>query len=569
MSILDVLAKKKLIRREDIPNIMKVAKESGNLFSALDKYDISERDFLEARGEYFGMPFLDLQNREVSFDVLSYIPEESARFYKIVPIGTENNVLEIGVVDPENVETQNAITFISSRISMPIKAFLIRQEDFNRIIESYKGLSGEVSQALTEIENELSTKKDKSSEEEFSRIKDGEMRIVEQAPVTKIMATIIHYATEGNASDIHIEPTADKVRVRFRVDGALSTSLVLPAQVQDALVARVKILANLRLDEKRKPQDGRFSAKIEGRKIDFRVSTLPVYYGEKVAMRILDTARGVLPLDNMGLSPENLVKIKEALGKSFGMILISGPTGSGKTTTLYSMLKELDFETQNVMSLEDPVEYNIPGMNQSQIKPEIGYNFANGLRTSLRQDPDVIMVGEIRDKETAQLAVQAALTGHLVFSTIHTNNAAGVIPRLIDMGVDPFLIAPTVILAIAQRLTALLHGEGRPVPVEGSIKMIIDKAFQDVPPEFKKNIVIPDKIYEPKPTADCPKGTRGRTAVFEILKMDKELEQVILKNPTEGEIMRVARRQGMLTMHEDGLLKAFKKVIPFEEVNKI
>ena len=569
MSILGVLAKKKLIRREDIPNIMKVAKESGNLFSALDKYDISERDFLEARGEYFGMPFLDLQNREVSFDVLSYIPEESARFYKIVPIGTENNVLEIGVVDPENVETQNAITFISSRISMPIKAFLIRQEDFNRIIESYKGLSGEVSQALTEIENELSTKKDKSSEEEFSRIKDGEMRIVEQAPVTKIMATIIHYATEGNASDIHIEPTADKVRVRFRVDGALSTSLVLPAQVQDALVARVKILANLRLDEKRKPQDGRFSAKIEGRKIDFRVSTLPVYYGEKVAMRILDTARGVLPLDNMGLSPENLVKIKEALGKSFGMILISGPTGSGKTTTLYSMLKELDFETQNVMSLEDPVEYNIPGMNQSQIKPEIGYNFANGLRTSLRQDPDVIMVGEIRDKETAQLAVQAALTGHLVFSTIHTNNAAGVIPRLIDMGVDPFLIAPTVILAIAQRLTALLHGEGRPVPVEGSIKMIIDKAFQDVPPEFKKNIVIPDKIYEPKPTADCPKGTRGRTAVFEILKMDKELEQVILKNPTEGEIMRVARRQGMLTMHEDGLLKAFKKVIPFEEVNKI
>ncbi len=569
MSILDVLAKKKLIRREDIPNIMKVAKESGNLFSALDKYDISERDFLEARGEYFGMPFLDLQNREVSFDVLSYIPEESARFYKIVPIGTENNVLEIGVVDPENVETQNAITFISSRISMPIKAFLIRQEDFNRIIESYKGLSGEVSQALTEIENELSTKKDKSSEEEFSRIKDGEMRIVEQAPVTKIMATIIHYATEGNASDIHIEPTADKVRVRFRVDGALSTSLVLPAQVQDALVARVKILANLRLDEKRKPQDGRFSAKIEGRKIDFRVSTLPVYYGEKVAMRILDTARGVLPLDNMGLSPENLVKIKEALGKSFGMILISGPTGSGKTTTLYSMLKELDFETQNVMSLEDPVEYNIPGMNQSQIKPEIGYNFANGLRTSLRQDPDVIMVGEIRDKETAQLAVQAALTGHLVFSTIHTNNAAGVIPRLIDMGVDPFLIAPTVILAIAQRLTALLHGEGRPVPVEGSIKMIIDKAFQDVPPEFKKNIVIPDKIYEPKPTADCPKGTRGRAAVFEILKMDKELEQVILKNPTEGEIMRVARRQGMLTMHEDGLLKAFKKVIPFEEVNKI
>ncbi|HEY9584154.1 MAG TPA: GspE/PulE family protein, partial [Candidatus Paceibacterota bacterium] len=326
---------------------------------------------------------------------------------------------------------------------------------------------------------------------------------------------------------------------------------------------------NLRLDEKRKPQDGRFSARIEGRKIDFRVSTLPVYYGEKVVMRILDTARGVKALEDMGLTPENLKKVRDAIDKPFGMILISGPTGSGKSTTLYSMLKELDLESDNVMSLEDPVEYNIPGMNQSQIKPEIGYTFANGLRTSLRQDPDVIMVGEIRDKETAQLAVQAALTGHLVLSTIHTNNAAGVIPRLIDMGVDPFLIAPTLILAMAQRLVSMLHGEGKPMPIENSIKMMIDKSFQDLPHEFRKNIVIPDKIYEAKPTADCPKGTRGRTAVFEILEMNKELEQVILKNPTEIEVMKIARNQGMLTMHEDALLKAFKGKIPFEEINKI
>ena len=569
MSILDVLAGKKLIKKEDIPLIIKDAQVSGNLFITLEKYNVAERDYLEAKGEYFGMPFIDLENTEIPFDILSYVPEESAKFYKIAPIGVEDNVLKIGVVDPENVETQNALTFIASRISMPVKAHLIKTEDFEKVIQSYKGLTGEVTQALTEIEDELSTKKVQGKEEEFSKIKDGEVRIVEQAPVTKIVATIIHYATEGNASDIHIEPMGEKVRVRFRVDGALSTSLVLPASVQDALSARIKILSNLRLDEKRKPQDGRFSARIEGRKIDFRVSTLPVYYGEKVVMRILDTARGVKALEDMGLTPENLKKVRDAIDKPFGMILISGPTGSGKSTTLYSMLKELDLESDNVMSLEDPVEYNIPGMNQSQIKPEIGYTFANGLRTSLRQDPDVIMVGEIRDKETAQLAVQAALTGHLVLSTIHTNNAAGVIPRLIDMGVDPFLIAPTLILAMAQRLVSMLHGEGKPMPIENSIKMMIDKSFQDLPHEFRKNIVIPDKIYEAKPTADCPKGTRGRTAVFEILEMNKELEQVILKNPTEIEVMKIARNQGMLTMHEDALLKAFKGKIPFEEINKI
>src|SRR3989344_2816989 len=299
MSILDVLADKKLIKREDIPVIIKIARDSGNLFSALEKYNISERDLLEARGEYFGMPFRDLEDKDIPFDVLSYVPEESAKFYKIVPIGAENNVLEIGVVDPENAETQNALTFISSRISMPIKAYLIKHEDFDKVIHSYEGLSGEVSQALTEIEDELSTKKDKVKEtEEFSKIKDGEIRIVEQAPVTKIVATIIYYATEGNDSDIHIEPMGEKVRVRFRVDGALSTSLVLPASVQDSLAARIKILSNLRLDEKRKPQDGRFSARIEGRKIDFRVSTLPAHYGEKVVIRILDPERTRLTLES-------------------------------------------------------------------------------------------------------------------------------------------------------------------------------------------------------------------------------------------------------------------------------
>src|SRR3989344_4284532 len=447
MTLLDLLVQKKIVRADDVPDISAAETTTGDLFAALEKYGVLERDFLETRGEFFGMPFRDLENIEIPFNILSYIPGESAKFYRIIPIGVVDNVLEIGVVNPENVETQNALTFISSRVSMPIRAYLIKVKDFDRIIETYRGLSGEVHQALGELEGELSEKKENKKEESAGQNKESDIRIVEQAPVTKIIATILHYATQGAGSDIHIEPMGDRTRVRFRVDGVLATSLVLPNHVHDALVARIKILSNLRLDEKRKPQDGRFSAKIDNKKIEFRVSTLPVYYGEKVVMRISDTARGVRGLEDMGLSGDGLAKVKKAIERPFGLILISGPTGSGKSTTLYSMLKELDFETDNVMSLEDPVEYNIPGMNQAQIKPEIGFSFATGLRTSLRQDPDVIMVGEIRDKETAQLAVQAALTGHLVLSTIHTNNSVGVIPRLIDMGVDPFLIAPTLIMA--------------------------------------------------------------------------------------------------------------------------
>jgi type IV pilus assembly protein PilB len=570
MSVLDILVKHKLIKDGDISAILEQAKKTGDLQKTLTEYGVSEKDYLNSKGEYFGVPFRDMEGKDVTSDVLNYVPEESAHFYKMVPLGIVDNVLEIGVVEPENVETQNALTFISSRVSMPIKAYLISAASFEKIIDSYRSLTGEVTQALTELETELTPKGDNQFDGPgISKVKGGEMRIVEEAPVTKIVATIVHYATEGEASDIHIEPMEDKIRVRFRVDGALATSLVLPLSVHDALVARIKILANMRLDERRKPQDGRFAAKIEGRKIDFRVSTLPTYNGEKIVMRILDSSKGVKSLDQMGLTDENLKLIKDAIKRPYGIILISGPTGSGKTTTLYSMLKELDLETENVMSLEDPVEYNIPSMNQSQIKPEIGYTFANGLRTALRQDPDVIMVGEIRDKETAQLAIQAALTGHLVLATIHTNSAVGVIPRLMDMGVDPYLIAPTLILAIAQRLVSLIYGKGTPLPIEGSIKVLTDKIFADLP-EFRKNqIQIPKEIYEANPSPECPKGVKGRTAVFEIMQMNKEVEQVILKNPTDIDIMKVVRRQGMLTIKEDAMIKAFKGLIPFSEVNKV
>jgi type IV pilus assembly protein PilB len=340
--------------------------------------------------------------------------------------------------------------------------------------------------------------------------------------------------------------------------------------VLNAVVARIKILSNMKLDEKRKPQDGRFSARIDGRKIDFRVSTFPVYYGEKVVMRILDQAKGVKPLSELDLLPQYLQMIRDAIARPYGLILISGPTGSGKTTTLYSMLKEIDKEAHNVLSLEDPVEYNVDGVSQSQVRPEIGYTFATGLRTTLRQDPDIIMVGEIRDKETAGLAIQAALTGHLVLSTIHTNDAIGVIPRLIDMGVDPYLIAPTLILAMAQRLvTKLCPGGGKPLPVEGSIQAMFDKEFADLPEEFRGQIPKDKEVYQAQPTAECPKGTRGRVGVFEMFSVDRDLEKVILANPTGPDLWKAVRAKGMITMKEDAIIKALNKVIPFEEINTL
>ena len=569
MSVLDILADKKLITAEDIPRIKEEAlRAGGDLDAVLGKRGLRTEDILASKAEYLGIPFRSLEGHDVSYDILKYVPEESAVYYKFVPIGLKDGVLEVGIVDPDNIEARDALNFISTKIDLPFKLAIISEKDFLKVIDSYKGLSGEVTKALSELETELSGPEDLV---QFPKEKPGtETHIIEDAPVTKIVATILHYATEGDASDIHIEHMGDKIRVRFRVDGVLNTSLILPVKVYSAVVARIKILSNMRLDEKRKPQDGRFSAKIEGRKIDFRVSTFPAYYGEKIVMRILDAEKGVNPLDKMGISPKNLKLIRDAITRPYGLILISGPTGSGKSTTLYSMLNEVDREKKNVSSLEDPVEYNIPGMNQSQVRPEIGYTFANGLRSTLRQDPDIIMVGEIRDKETAVLAVQAALTGHLVFSTIHTNNAIGVIPRLIDMGVDPYLIAPTLILAMAQRLVSLLcPGSGKQVPVSGSLRAAIDKDFEDLPQEFKKDVPFADTVMELAPTADCPKGTRGRAAVFEILQMSKDLEAVILKNPTEAALMKVARAQGMLTLKEDALTKAFRKEIPIEEVNKL
>ena len=572
MSFLEVLEQAGKIKKGEDVSIRQEAEDSKrSLDAVLVEKGIAVADIIKAKSQYYSMPSRDLEKVEVPFETLSYIPQESAEYYKIVPIEVKDGTLEVGILDPENISAIDALNFISSKIHLPFKVSVISEQDFARVLDSYKGLSGEVTKALSDLEADLSTDNlELTSSKQEEKETGQSINIVEDAPITKIVATIFRYAIDGSASDIHIEPMREVVRVRYRVDGVLNTSITLPIKVHQAVVARIKVLSDMRLDEKRKPQDGRFSARTDGRKIDFRVSTFPTYYGEKVVMRILDQEKGVKKIDDMGISPRNLAMIKAAIDRPYGLILITGPTGSGKSTTLYSMLNEVDHETENVLSLEDPVEYNIEGISQSQVRPEIGYTFATGLRTTLRQDPDVIMVGEIRDKETAQLAIQAALTGHLVLSTIHTNTALGAIPRLVDMGIDPYLIAPTLLLVMGQRLVAAIcPNTGIPMPVEGSIQMMMDKQFQDLPEEFKKEIPKADNMLGLQPTPECPKGVRGRLAVMEMFAMTKELEKMILTDPTETAMWPLVRKSGMLTMKEDAIIKALDKKIPFEEINKL
>lgn len=579
MSFLLFLAQKGLFAESEVETLAQEAEQlSGGVDEALEKRGLAVDDLLAYKSEYFGIESRSLSNLKIPAEVLKIIPEESARHYSIVPLAIEHDVLEVGIVDPDNTQARDAVQFIATKLGKPFRLFVVAKTELDLVFKQYQNLSGTVERALSEL-NEDKSKELAAVEEEVSNLsgsqerveeKQGETKIIEEAPVTKIVAVILKHAVDGNASDVHIEHMGEKIRVRFRVDGVMYTSLILPANVHSAIVARIKILSNLKLDEKRKPQDGRFSALMDNRKIDFRVSTFPAYYGEKVVMRILDPSKGVRSMADMGLDEKQAAILKEAIDVPYGMILITGPTGSGKSTTLYTMLSELDREKRNVISLEDPVEYNIPGVNQSQVRPEIGYTFANGLRSILRQDPDIIMVGEIRDKETAQLAVQAALTGHLVFSTLHTNTAAGVIPRLLDMEVDPYLIAPTLVLAVGQRLLRRLCPDARKeVPMSESIRLMIDKQFSDLPEAVRKNISIPDHIYDAGSSPSCPGGTKGRIGVYEFLRMDRELEHVILTNPVEPAVYEAARKKGMLTMKDDALMKAFRGVIPFEEVNNI
>jgi type IV pilus assembly protein PilB len=530
---------------------------------------MSQGDVLKLFSEYYQVPSFKLEEGfAVKQDILNYIPQDSAIHYRAIPLKVEDEVLVIGTSNPDDLQMREALNFISTKYNIPYRLVYMLDTEVSKVQQFYTNLEGDVGVALQTLETELDAEIAASSEAAQEQTKQSYNHIEEDAPVTKIVATILRYAVDGKASDIHIEPGRSSVGVRFRVDGELARSLELPKNVHMAVVARVKILSSMRLDERRKPQDGRFSATFDDRKIDFRVSILPTSNGEKVVMRILDNDKGVKNLSETGIAPEHVEIIKKIIQEPYGIILISGPTGSGKSTTLYGMLGELDRASQNVLSLEDPIEYSIEGVSQSQVRPEIGYTFAAGLRAALRQDPDIIMVGEIRDKETAQLAIQAALTGHLVLSTIHTNSSIGVIPRLIDMGVDPYLIAPTLKIAIAQRLARkLFDNTGVEKPVDASTEMMIQDTFKTLPKKYHHRIPTSRTILEPQPSAQSATGLKGRTAITEILEVTPEIQELILRNASEEEFLTAARKNGFISLHEDAIIKALNHEIPYEEMN--
>ncbi len=571
MNPLELLQKKVSLTDELYQQIIQRTEEDGlNFEAAFLEAGVTADTVRELLAEYYNVPaFTVPEGFTISQATLNLIPEDSSRHYRMVPLSITDDLLTVGVSDPENLQMREALNFISARNNIGYKLVYVLSDDIVELQKFYSNLEGDVTDALETIETELDAEIAASMETSEGAAKASQMEHIEEdAPVTKIVATILRYAVDGGASDIHIEPDQRRVTVRFRVDGELATSLELPKNVHMAVVARVKILSSMRLDERRKPQDGRFSATFNERKIDFRVSVLPTNHGEKVVMRILDNERGVHNLDGTGIAPYYLEIIRRVVQEPYGIILISGPTGSGKSTTLYSMLAEVDRVTKNVLSLEDPVEYNIEGVSQSQVRPEIGYTFADGLRAALRQDPDIIMVGEIRDRETAQLAIQAALTGHLVLSTIHTNNSIGVVPRLIDMGIDPYLIAPTLKLAIAQRLARkVFPGTGREEPVSKSMQMMMDDAFKTLPTKYHARLPENRTILHPEPSPQSATGMKGRTAVMEVLQIDEEVQELILRNASEEEMFVAVRKKGFMTMQEDAIIKALNHEIPYQEMN--
>lgn len=569
--LLEILIKENVLTKDQALSVRKQAKEgTQRTEEILYALGVAQEEVQKAKSEELGVPIAKIEISGLSFDVLKDIPEESAKYYDFVPIGKDGDTLRVGMLYPEDIRAHEALKFIAGRLGVKYKVFLITPSDFEKTLKAYKSLGSEVTAAVSAFEEEVGKKQPAGYSER--RVEEaGE--ISTEAPVTKMMSVILRYAVEGNASDIHIEPIEDKVKVRFRVDGVLYAGLFLPKSVHSALVTKIKVLTNMKIDESRVPQDGRFRERVLDRDIDFRVSTMPTHFGEKVAIRILDTsAGGELTFKNLGLEGRNLEILQRNIDKPYGMILITGPTGSGKSTTLYTILKSLDRNENNVVSLEDPVEYFIEGVNQSQVRPEIGFSFASGLRSILRQDPDIIMVGEIRDKETAELAVHSALTGHLVLSTLHTNNAIGVIPRLIDMGIDPFLIPSTLILAIAQRLARTLCADSKKeVLIEGAAKEIIEKETGDMPGYWKEEMtkVNTGHIYEAQQNPTCPKGTRGRVGLFEVLEMTPELEKKIIKGASEGDIVEEAKRQNMITLKQDGVMKVLRGLIGMDELLEV
>ena len=570
VDILEKLVGENLISANDEKKIREEVKKSGKSPEEVIFLGgfLSEDDLFNFKSKITKFPLKKVNPDKINQSVLAVIPKESAEFYKIIPlaINKENKILEVGMVFPENSQAEEAIKFLARQEKLSLKVYLIRISDFKKCFQKYQIPEKEMQNALEELEKESRKEETGTSSRDFSRL-------VEDAPVVKMVAVILRQAIEGRASDIHIEPTRKNLRVRYRMDGILYASLFLPLRIHPAIIARIKILSGLKIDETRMPQDGRFSTKFNDKRIDFRVSTFPTGFGEKVAIRVLDPEKGLKSPDDLGLNPRNLRVLKSAIGKPYGMILTTGPTGCGKSTTLYAILRSLNKDKVNIVTLEDPIEYFIEGINQSQVKPEINYTFARGLRQILRQDPDIIMVGEIRDSETASLAIHAALTGHLVLSTIHTTSAVGVVPRLIDMGIKQFLIAPTLNLVMSQRLVRVLCPYcKKKVRLESEKEKYVREKLKNIPKEALPDIDRkgPLYAYEPVGCKKCNyKGYSGRVALFEMIEMTPELANIINENPTNLAILKEARRQKMVTMEEDGVIKALQGITSIEEVMRV
>ncbi len=533
---------------------------------------INQEEMIKLEAYILGIPFVNLEKEVVSPDILKIIPEPIARSHNIVSFRKRGQDLEVAMLDPEDLQT---IGFIKKKTDLKILPRLTTSQGIKNVLQQYqKTLEAEFGEIIKGEARTIIPIKD----EEVVEGKEELEKVAEELPIIRIVDTLIRHAILQKSSDIHIEPTEKEVLVRYRIDGILRDAMILPKQVKSGIVARIKVLSNLKLDEHRLPQDGRFKIESEDYKYSVRVSVLPVFEGEKIVLRLLPEGARAYTLEGIGLRGEALEEIHHNLRKPVGMILVTGPTGCGKTTTLYSMMEILNNPGVNISTVEDPIEYRMPRVNQTQVNPKIGLTFASGLRSLVRQDPDILMVGEIRDNETASLAINASLTGHLVLSTLHTNSAAGAFPRLIDMKVEPFLISSTVNCVLAQRLVRKLCLEKEKYKLKPSeLKNLekycdLNKILEVLRGEkliTKKEDLNDVYFYRPKPSKESPEGYQGRIGIFEVLSVTESIKELITKGATSDEIQERAKKEGMRTMIEDGFIKAAQGITSIEEVLRV
>lgn len=550
--------------------------------------NVSDEDLTKTIAHVSKVPYVNLTNAQIDPKILDLLPQETAERYMAVPLGEMQHRLVVAMLDADNVQ---AVDFLANKIGRPLKVYAASEAGIRQVLEQYhanisKQVVGEISSITDKAETDANDKAQKAEEKRNNAQGGKEIKtIVQDSPISKALSTILEFAAKNKASDIHIEPLTDSLRIRCRVDGVMREIMKLPKSTEPPLISRIKILANLKIDEHRVPQDGEFSIKVDDHEIDLRIAISPVIWGEQVVIRLLDKSGTSLQLESMGYVGRSLRCIQDGLKQSHGMILTSGPTGSGKSTSLYALLNAIKSDEINIVTLEDPVEYKMQGINQIQVNADVGLTFSTGLRSILRQDPDVVMVGEIRDKETAELAVQAALTGHLVFSTLHTNSAAGILPRLLDMGIEPFLIASTVHTVIGQRLVRRIGEEketyhtdvaetaavqatlGRLLPVKETDRPAVGKdlGYENLPLATQNAYTLYKGVEGPK----APGGYKGRMGIYEVFTVSEEIQKLILQRSTSTEIQNLAKQQGMVDMREDGYLKALNGQTTIAEVNRV